>query len=83
MTAFSRMQAAFNAIHVHKTVSACLSDRLPEYRFVRAKTLRLGDGANVGFVSSGSKLAGMIVIVEESVSVTQCALASKICAYRE
>jgi hypothetical protein len=51
--------------------------------FILAKTLKLGGGADVGFVNFGSKLAGGIVVVKESVSVTHCALTSKIGVHGE
>jgi len=63
-----------------KTISACLSVRLHEDKLDLAKTPRLEDGTDVGFESFGNKLPGVVVVVEESVSVTltHCALTSKI-----
>jgi hypothetical protein len=59
-----------------KTVSARLSVRLHEDKFNPAKTLRLEDGADVGFENFDSKYAGVMVVVEESVSesVTHCVI---------
>jgi hypothetical protein len=45
-------------MYVHETVSTRFSVRLHADKLDLAKTLRLEDGADVGFESFGSKLAG-------------------------